>query len=348
MSFTVVKKLPTIKEIIQTFSLSEEARARIIRDQQEVKNIISGDDSRMLIIVGPCSAWPYEATLTYAEKLKKLAEKHSTKLKIIMRVYTQKPRTSKGWTGPINQPDPFEPADIAEGLHYSRSLMTQIIEMGLPVADEAVFTHNAEGFNELLSWVAIGARSTEDQEHRVFASRIDTAVGMKNPTSGNLEIGVNSVVTAQASHTGVLHENQVQTHGNPYAHLVLRGGVARPNYHVEDLSSAKNYLEKAGVMNPAIIIDASHDNCKVNSVKDATQQIRVVEDVLTTLREHQGLKPLIKGFMLESFIEGGCQKIEKLTPETVNMNGLSITDPCLSWQQTEQILYTIADAVNVA
>jgi len=342
MHLTVIKQLPSTEEIIQAFPLSEKAYENISRDQQEVKDILSGKDNRMLMIVGPCSAWPHEATLEYAQKLKKLEEKLRDQLKIVMRVYIQKPRTSKGWTGPVNQPDPFLPADIGEGIRYSRSLMVKIIEMGLPIADEAVFTHNAKGFIELLSWVAIGARSSEDQEHRIFASAIECPVGMKNPTSGSLEIGVNSIIAAQSGHTAVFNGQQVETHGNPFAHLVLRGGMDRPNYHVEDITKAKKYLEAAQVTNPSIVIDASHDNCKIDGVKDPIQQLNVAHEVLAAMKLYPHLRKLVKGFMFESFLKSGCQKLEKLTTETVDRNGLSITDPCLSWEQTEDLLNTIA------
>lgn len=343
MNLTVIRQLPSTEEIIQAFPLSETAYEKVARDKQEVKDILAGKDNRMLVIVGPCSAWPHKATLEYAEKLKKIEEKLRDKLKIVMRVYIQKPRTHKGWTGPVTQPDPFAPADIVEGIRYARSLMVKIIEMGLPIADEAVFTHNAKGFIELLSWVAIGARSTEDQEHRIFASAIECPVGMKNPTSGSLEIGVNSIIAAQHGHTAVFHGAQVETHGNPYAHLVLRGGLDRPNYHVEDIYKAKKYLEAAKVTNPAIIVDASHDNCKIDGAKDPLQQINVAQELLGALKLYPDLRKYMKGFMFESFLKEGCQKPEKLTAETVDREGLSITDPCLSWEQTEQLLQTIAE-----
>lgn len=342
MNLTVIKKLPSAEEIIQKFPLSEVAHKKIAADKEEVKNILAGKNDRMLIIVGPCSAWPHQATLEYAKKLKKLEEKLRDKLKIVMRVYIQKPRTAKGWTGPVNQPDPFAPPDISEGINYSRSLMVKIIEMGLPIADEAVFTHNAKGFIELLSWVAIGARSTEDQEHRIFASAIECPVGMKNPISGSLEVGVNSVIAAQNGHTAVFHGNQVQTHGNPFAHLVLRGGSERPNYHIQDIMIAKKLLEDAKVSNPVLVIDASHDNCKISGVKDPLQQLNVVHEVLAAIKLYPDLRKLVKGFMFESFLKSGAQKIEKLTPETVDLQGLSITDPCISWEQTEEILNEIA------
>ncbi len=342
MKLTVIKQLPNTEEIIQAFPLSEKAYEKISRDQQEVKDILSGKDQRMLMIVGPCSAWPHQATIQYAEKLKKLEEKLRDKLKIVMRVYIQKPRTTKGWTGPVNQPDPFTEPDIGEGIRYARSLMVKIIEMGLPIADEAVFTHNAKGFIELLSWVAIGARSTEDQEHRIFASAIECPVGMKNPTSGSLEIGVNSIIAAQNGHTAVFHGAQVETHGNPFAHLVLRGGMDRPNYHLEDIYQARKFLEAAQVSNPAIVIDTSHDNCKIDGIKDPTQQLNVANEVLAALKLYPDLRKVVKGFMFESFLKAGAQKIEKLTTETVDREGLSITDPCLSWDQTEELFNNIA------
>lgn len=343
MHLKIIKQLPSTEEIIQAFPLSDTAYEKVARDKQEVRNILADKDKRMLVIVGPCSAWPFDATLEYAKKLKKIEEKLRDRLKIVMRVYIQKPRTHKGWTGPVTQPDPFAPADIVEGIKYARSIMVKIIEMGLPIADEAVFTHNAKGFIELLSWVAIGARSTEDQEHRIFASAVECPVGMKNPTSGSLEIGVNSIIAAQHDHTAVFHGAQVETLGNPYAHLVLRGGLDRPNYHVEDIYKAKKFLEAAKVTNPAIVIDASHDNCKIDGVKDPIQQLNVAHEVLHALKLYPDLRSVVKGFMFESFLKSGAQKLEKLTAETVDMDGLSITDPCISWEQTEQLLQTIAE-----
>ena len=230
MNLTTIKKLPPIEEFLQKLPLSESGFAKIAKDTEEVKNILEGKDKRMLVIIGPCSAWPREAVLEYARRMKELEPKVKDNLKIVMRTYIQKPRTTKGWTGPINQPDPCLPADIEAGMKYCREMMIKIIELGLPIADEALFTHGARGFLELLSWVAIGARSTEDQEHRIFASAVDCAVGMKNPTSGSLEIAVNSLIAAQHPHVAVFDGTEVETHGNKYAHLVLRGGEKEPNY----------------------------------------------------------------------------------------------------------------------
>lgn len=346
MNFTVTKPLPTTEELIQSFPLTDAGYARVTRDKQEVKDILAGRDPRMIVIVGPCSAWPFEAAIEYAHRLKKLEEKFKDQLKLVMRVYIQKPRTAKGWTGPVNQPDPFLPPDIAEGVKFARGLMVKIIEIGLPIADEAVFTHNAKGFIELLSWVAVGARSTEDQEHRIFASAVECPVGMKNPTSGSIEVGVNSIIAAQNGHTAVFHGDQVETRGNPFAHLVLRGGLDRPNYHVEDLYKAKKLLTAHRVSNPAILVDASHDNCKIDGAKDPILQINVVKEVITALRLYPDLRPLVKGFMLESFLKQGAQKIDGLTPDKVDMGGLSVTDPCLGWEQTEILLGEIAEAVK--
>lgn len=337
-----IKKLPPIEEIINAFPVSDAAMAMVARNQQEVKDILTGKDARTLFIVGPCSAWPSPAVLEYAKRLKALEPQVADVLKLVLRVYIQKPRTTIGWTGPVNQPDPFAAPDIAEGAYYTRKMMAEVAEMGLPLADEAVFTHNAKGFIELLSWVAIGARSTEDQEHRIFASSIEPAVGMKNPTSGSISIGVNSVVAAQHPHTAVFDGYQVETEGNPFAHLVLRGGEHGPNFHLDKLYKAQELLEKAAVQNPAVIIDASHENSRMNGKKDPEMQMDVVREVLHNLRMHPELKKVVKGFMVESFLKSGAQNLNECTAQTVDQDGLSVTDPCLGWDKTEELLLDTA------
>src|SRR3989338_2094551 len=267
MNVTIIKKIPSADEIIARHPLSKQGAEKVEKDRSEIRDILSGKDKRLLFIVGPCSAWPKEAVFTYAERLKKLSDELESKLKLVMRVYIQKPRTIKGWLGPVNQPDPYERADIATGIEYCRDMMVRIVEMGLPIADEAVFTHNAKGFAELLSWIAIGARSVEDQEHRIFASGSYCAVGMKNNTTGNIEVAAHGIVAAQHKHPAVYDGNQVETNGNPYAHLVLRGGETGPNYGVDDLMRADAPFRKHKVKNPAIIVDASHDNSKVDAAK---------------------------------------------------------------------------------
>lgn len=342
MSYTVIKTLPPIEEIINAFPLSLAAEKSILQHRKDIKSILQGNDSRLLLIIGPCSAWPKEAVYTYAEKLAQLNEKVKHAIKIVMRVYIQKPRTTKGWTGPVNQPDIYNAPDIDAGIKYAREMMVRVINWGLPIADEALFTHNAKGFLELLSWVAIGARSAEDQEHRIFASALDCAVGMKNPTHGSLAIGVNSIVAAQHAHVAVFDRDEVQTHGNAYAHLVLRGSNNAPNYSVAHLEEVHRYMIQHGIKNPSVIVDASHDNCVVNGKKDHRLQPSVVMDVLNSVQSNPTLKRLVKGFMVESYLKDGKQAVDYDNPEALDWNGLSITDPCLGWEQTEEFLLSLA------
>lgn len=342
MSYTIIKKLPPIESILQDLPMSVEGFAKISKDRKEIKKIISGEDSRLLMIIGPCSAWPSEAVLDYASKLQVINESVSDVMKIVMRVYIQKPRTIKGWTGPVNQPDPLTEPDVESGIRYVRKMMIDVIKLGLPIADEALFTHNAKGFIELLSWIAIGARSVEDQEHRIFASSIDCAVGMKNPTHGLLNIAVNGIVSAQHSHVAVFDGHEVQTHGNPYAHLVLRGMNGQPNYSIDHLQTAQDQLMNQGIKNPALIIDASHDNCIFEGVKQHQRQPQVIFDTLDAIQDHAEIKRLVKGFMVESFIKDGRQQLDSLHPKDIDFEGLSITDPCLDWESTAELLHTVA------
>ncbi|WP_419420792.1 3-deoxy-7-phosphoheptulonate synthase [Legionella sp. D16C41] len=342
MSYTVIKKLPTPEEIVKAFPLTSAAQEKIKRNREEIKAILSGQDKRLLMIVGPCSAWPKEAVLTYAKQLLRLNNKVQHALKLVMRVYIQKPRTTKGWTGPVNQPDLFAAPDIEEGVKYARNMMLRVVEMGLPIADEALFTHNAKGFLELLSWVAIGARSTEDQEHRIFASALDCPVGLKNPTHGSLAISVNSIIAAQHSHVAVFDGHEVQTHGNTHAHLVLRGTNNVPNYSVKHLDEVKQHMEKHQIKNPSIIIDASHDNCLVQGKKDHRLQPEIILSVIKQFKKRPDLRHLIKGFMMESFIKDGRQNVDLNNPAALDLSGLSITDPCLSWEETEAFLLELA------
>ncbi len=344
MAYQTIKKVPTSEEIISKIPLTENGYKNIERHKEEIEAILSGEDSRLLMIVGPCSAWPSEAVLDYANRLQQISEEVKDQIKIIMRVYIQKPRTVKGWTGPINQPDPLAEPDIEAGIWYCRKLMTQVVELGLPIADECLFTHNARGFQELLSWVAIGARSTEDQEHRIFASSLDCPVGMKNPTHGSLKIAVNSIVAAQHSHYAVFDGYEVKTAGNKYAHLVLRGSNDKPNYSVEHIDEVAGHFAKGGVVNPAIIVDVSHDNCLINGVKDHNAQATIVKNVIDSIGDKPELRKLVKGFMLESFIKEGRQNAESGDP--IDLGGLSITDPCLSWDTTKELLLSVASKLR--
>src|SRR3990167_883261 len=342
MNYTIIKKLPKVESLLQAFHLTHTACIKIAEDRKEVKDILAGNDKRLLIIVGPCSAWPKEAVFEYAKRLAKVNEKVKKTLKIVMRVYIQKPRTTKGWTGPVNQPDVFANPDIEKGVRYTREMMIKVIEIGLPIADEALFTHNAKGFLELLSWVAIGARSAEDQEHRIFASALDCAVGLKNPTHGSLAIGVNGVIAAQYPHVAVFDGDEVQTHGNLYAHLVLRGANGQPNYDIASLEEVHKHMQKHKIKNSSVIIDASHDNCLKNGKKDYHLQPKIVFDTLQNLKSRSELHQLVKGFMLESFIKEGNQVVQTDKPSALDLSGLSITDPCLGWDSTEDFLLKLA------
>lgn len=347
MGYTVIKKVSLSEEIIDAIPLSEQGYQSILRDRQEVKDILQGKDNRLLMIVGPCSAWPEEAVLEYARRLQILNKQIKHALKVVMRVYIQKPRTTKGWTGPVNQPDPFLEPDIEAGMKYARHMMVKVIEMGLPIADEALFTHNAGGFLELLSWVAIGARSAEDQEHRIFASSIDCPVGLKNPTHGSLGIGVNSVVAAQHSHVAVFDGYEIQTDGNAFAHLVLRGSNHAPNYSNKHLEEVKHHMDVHHLKNKAVIIDASHDNCIVNGEKDYHRQVSIIFEVIEAIKAFPDLKKLVKGFMIESFLKEGSQSIDTNQPDAIDKSGLSITDPCLGWEETETLLLDLAQKIQV-
>lgn len=342
MNYSIIKKLTPIDEIIKAYPLSARSENRIKEDREEVKEILEGKDKRLLMIVGPCSAWPKDAVVTYAEKLSEINKKIKHVIKLIMRVYIQKPRTTKGWMGPVNQPNPFFMPDIETGIRYAREMMVKIVEMGLPISDEALFTHNAKGFLELLTWVAIGARSAENQEHRVFASALDCAVGIKNPTHGSLLIGVNSVVAAQHPHVTVFEGHEVQTFGNPHAHLVLRGSNYAPNYSLKHLEEVKNHMDRYQIKNPSIVIDVSHDNCLLNGNKNHRLQPMIVFEVLESLRHRSDLQRLVKGFMIESFIKDGNQTCDNKCSDQIDFSGLSLTDPCLSWEHTETFLIELA------
>lgn len=346
MNYTRIKKLPPVADIIQLYPLSAAGHEKIMHDRREIKHILEGRDKRLLMIVGPCSAWPKNAVLEYAKRLVAVNESVKDALKIVMRMYIQKPRTTKGWTGPVNQPNPFAEPDIEAGIHYVREMMVRVIEMGLPIADECLFTHNARGFSELVSWFAIGARSSEDHEHRIFASAANCPVGMKNPTHGSIAIGVNSVVAAQNAHIAAIDGYAVQTLGNPYAHLVLRGSNQMPNYSLAHLEEVIKHMTAHQVKNPAVLIDVSHDNCLINGKKDHLAQPTIIYEVMHYLKKHPEIRPFMKGFMIESYLKEGNQRLETCTTETIDLNGLSITDPCLGWEQTESLLLQLAHEVR--
>lgn len=340
MAYKILKELSSIQDLIIQYPLTDIEYNRVEEHKREIENILLGKDKRLLIIVGPCSAWPYDAVLEYADKLKNLDKYIKHKLKIVMRVYTHKQRTARGWLGPANQPDPVSFPDIENGLKYSRKLMVAISKKGIAIADEVVSINNIRLFVDILSWVAVGARSSENFEHRVFASSIDCPVGIKNPTSGSIKIGVNGVIVAQGQHVTVINNNEVNTSGNHFAHLVLRGGGGKPNYTLEYLKEALINLNTEKIINPAILIDVSHDNCLVNGIKDHLRQIDIIFEIKDIINKEPELKKIIKGFMLESFLKSGNQSVSS---DSLDTNGLSITDPCLGWDDTQELLLKLAN-----
>ncbi len=330
-----------LKKIVEELKLPIDAKEKISQHRLEIQNILKGVDKRKIMIVGPCSAWPVEAVLDYAKKLKKLTEEVEEKVKIIMRVYSQKPRTVLGWSGILFQPDPFKKADVYEGVVTTRKMMLKIIELGLPIADEALFIESGKFLNDLYSYVALGARSSEDHEHRTYASNLPLAVGVKNPTSGDLEIAINSVLACQARHSFLYDNQQVNSSGNDFAHLILRGGKKGPNYNLDSLKTVLEKFQQNKVKNPTVIIDLNHGN----SGKKSDLQPKIMAEVLKNISNKNELKDLVKGFMMESFLQSGKQDPKTITRESCNYEGLSITDDCLGWEKTEKAIGKLAEWV---
>lgn len=340
MGFTFNRKLPIPKEIKAMYPLSEKCAALKAQRDKEIREVITGADDRFLIIVGPCSADNETAVMDYLSRLVPVQEKIRDKCIVIPRIYTNKPRTTgEGYKGMMHQPDPESAPDLLEGLIAIRKLhIRNIEETGLTAADEMLYPENYWYLADLLSYVAIGARSVEDQHHRMTASAFDVPAGMKNPTSGDMTVMLNSVVAAQHAHSFIYRGWDVDTTGNPLAHTILRGAVNKrgavlPNYHYEDLRLLCELYAQKNLLNPACIVDTNHSN----SNKQYLEQIRIAKEVLHSRRYNPDIHKLVKGLMIESYIEDGCQKIHE------NVYGKSITDPCLGWEKTEKLLYEIAE-----
>ncbi len=342
MSFEYIQKLPTPDEIRFEFPLSKELTELKKQRDAMITDVFTGKSDKFLVIVGPCSADNEDAVCDYVSRLGKLNERVKDRLILIPRIYTNKPRTTgDGYKGITSQPDPEGKTDFRAGLIAMRHMQIKCIEeSGLTAADEMLYPENWGYVADILSYVAIGARSVEDQEHRMTASGFDVPAGMKNPTSGTLSVMLNSVYAAQQPHTFVYRGYEVKTNGNPLAHCVLRGssnkhGQSLPNYHYEDLNLLLKLYEQREIMNPASIIDANHNN----SNKQFKEQIRIVKEVLHSRNVNPDIKKMVKGVMIESYIEEGCQKIGE------GVYGKSITDPCLGWSDTENLLLEIAETV---
>ena len=342
MSFEFIQKLPTPAEIKEQFPLPAHLAAIKAETDKELGKIFTGESSRFLVIIGPCSADHEDAVLDYAHRLAKVQEKVAEKLLLIPRIYTNKPRTTGlGYKGMLHQPDPEKSPSMSEGLHAIRRLHMKVLEeTGFSTADEMLYPENVSYLNDIMSYIAVGARSVENQQHRLVCSGCDVRVGMKNPTSGDLSVMLNAVVAAQTGHEFIMREWEVKTHGNPLTHTILRGAVNKhgqclPNYHYEDLILLYNLYQERDLKNPACIVDANHSN----SNKQYLEQIRIVKEVLHSRRHSSEIKDLVKGVMIESYLEPGCQKVSE------HCYGKSITDPCLGWEDSERLLYEIADSL---
>lgn len=336
------RKLPIPKEIKEQYPLTAELAQVKARRDKEIADVFTGKSGKMVLIIGPCSADREDAVLEYCERLAKLQEAVSDKLVLIPRVYTNKPRTTgDGYKGLLHQPDPRKTSDMLEGVIAIRRLHTNVLaNTGLPTADEMLYPDNYRYLSDLLSYVAVGARSVENQEHRLTSSGIDIPVGMKNPTSGDISVMLNSIMAAQHPHTFIYRGWEVDTTGNPLAHAILRGyvnkhGESMPNYHFEELERLYNAYTAKGLQNMALIVDANH----ANSGKKYQEQPRICKEVLHSCRHSGEIKSMVKGFMVESYLEPGCQKIDD------GVYGKSITDPCLGWEETIRLVQDIADLI---
>ena len=342
MSMNFKGKLPIPKEVKERFPLTKEMTEQKARNDEEIKKIFSGESDKFLLVIGPCSADYKDAVLDYIHRLRKVQEKVQDKIFIVPRIYTNKPRTTgDGYKGMVHQPNPDQAPDMYEGIVAIRDIhMSALKETGFSCADEMLYPDNYRYLSDILSYVAIGARSVENQQHRLAASGLEVPVGMKNPTSGDLSIMMNAITAAQHSHTFIYRGWEVTSDGNPYAHAIMRGFVDRDghsisNYHYEDLQKLSDLYAASGLTNPSAIIDVNH----ANSGKKYLEQIRISKDILYSINHNNDIKKLVKGLMIESYIEDGAQKIGE------NIYGKSITDPCLGWEKTERLIYDIAESL---
>ncbi len=340
MNMIFYRKLPIPKEVKEQFPLTEEMKKCKEKRDEEIKKVFTGESDKFILVIGPCSADNDVSVLDYIERLKRVSEKVDDKIIIIPRIYTNKPRTTgDGYKGMLHQPDPNEKPDMLKGIIAIRKLHMQALkDYGLSSADEMLYPDNHRYLSDLLSYIAVGARSVENQQHRLTASGLDIPAGLKNPTGGDLGVMMNSITAAQHPHTFIYRGWEVESTGNPLAHAILRGyqttdGKNVSNYHYEDLLRLCELYGERGLNNPAVIVDTNH----ANSGKCYNEQIRISMDVLHSMKESNDIKKICKGLMIESYIEDGCQKVNG------GVYGQSITDPCLGWEKTEKLIYDIAE-----
>ena len=343
MNMNFIRKLPIPMDIKAMYPVSEEMSKIKAERDAEIKKIFTGESDKFLLVIGPCSADREGAVLDYISRLRTVQEKVKDKIFIIPRIYTNKPRTTgDGYKGMLHQPVPTENPDMLKGMIAIRKLhMRALAETGFSCADEMLYPENHRYLSDLISYVAVGARSVENQQHRLTASGLDVPVGMKNPTGGDLSVMMNSITAAQHSHTFIYRGWEVVSEGNPLAHAILRGyvnkhGQSLPNYHYEDLIHLHELYAASGLANPSVVVDTNH----ANSGKKYLEQIRIAKEILHSRRYSADVKKLVKGLMIESYIEDGCQKIDEN-----DIYGKSITDPCLGWEKTERLILDMADSL---
>lgn len=340
MQMTFHRKLPIPQEVKKEFPLTEHMKQVKAARDEAINAVFDGSSDKFILIVGPCSADHSEPVLEYISRLRKVQEQVSDKIIIIPRIYTNKPRTTgQGYKGMLHQPDPEDKPDMYTGIVSIRQLhLAALRDYDFSCADEMLYPDNHRYLSDLLSYVAVGARSVENQQHRLTASGVGIPVGMKNPTGGDLSVMMNAIVAAQSSHTFIYRGWEVTSAGNPYTHAILRGyldgaGRSVSNYHYEDLLRVEELYEKSNLTNPSIIVDTNHNN----SGKKYLEQIRIAKDIVHSRNQNGDIKRLVKGLMIESYIEDGACKAEE------HIFGKSITDPCLGWEKTEQLILDIAD-----
>ena len=343
MNMVFEHKLAVPMEVKELYPLAAKDALLVEKRAAELKAIFEGRSDKFLLIIGPCSADREDSVLEYVTRLYETAEKVKDKLFIVPRIYTNKPRTTgEGYKGMLHQPDPSEKPNLLKGIIAIRKLHMRVLEeTGFSSADEMLYPENYRYLNDLLAYVAVGARSVENQGHRLTASGLDVPVGMKNPTSGDIEVMLNAIAAAEHPHTFIYRGWQVHSTGNPLAHACLRGyvdqhGRSMPNYHYEDLFRLHEAYLKRGIKCPAAVVDTNH----ANSGKQYLEQIRIAKEVLHNRRANKEIRGLVKGLMIESYLEDGCQKIGE------GVYGKSITDPCLGWEKSERLILEIADALD--
>lgn len=336
------RKLPIPQEVKEMLPLSDELAAIKAKNDDEIRKIFTGESQKFLLVIGPCSADREDAVMEYVHRLKKLQEQVQDKIMIVPRVYTGKPRTTgEGYKGLVHQPNPQEPPDMFKGLVAIREIHMRVLaETGFSTADEMLYPENHRYISDLLTYVTVGARSVENQQHRLLASGIDVPVGMKNPTSGDISVMMNAIKAGQSSHMFIYRGWEVESAGNPYAHAILRGyvnknGESQPNYHYEDLAHLYDTYIRMGLQNPSVIVDCNHSN----SSKHYKAQVRIAKEICHNRQHSRSITSLVKGLMIESYLEDGAQKIGEGT------YGKSITDPCIGWAKTEKLVLDIADLV---